>query len=100
VANFTPRKHLPKAKKPRADFPLIKHQRGYWCKKVRGRLIYFGKVENDPKGDAALADKKRPHSRTRSNSHRAEFAKRLKVEFSRKLPDLPVAGRRILRGLY
>ena len=28
--------------------------RGYWAKKVRGRLVYFGKVADDPKGKAAL----------------------------------------------
>jgi len=43
-----------KAVKPRADFPLFPHQAGYWCKKVRGKLHYFGKVANDPKGQAAL----------------------------------------------
>jgi integrase len=42
------------AKKRRSDFPLFQHQRGYWAKKVRQRLIYFGKVANDPQGKAAL----------------------------------------------
>jgi integrase len=42
-------------RKPRADFPLFPHQAGYWCKKVRGKLHYFGKVANDPKGQAALS---------------------------------------------
>lgn len=38
------------------DFPLKIHKgRGYWCKKVRGVLHYFGKVSDDPKGEAALA---------------------------------------------
>jgi integrase len=27
---------------------------GYWCKKVRGRVHYYGKVADDPKGVAAL----------------------------------------------
>jgi integrase len=41
-------------------FPLFPHgakdqpNRLRWAKKVRGRLHYFGKVEDDPKGEAAL----------------------------------------------
>lgn len=42
------------AGKPRPDFPLFPHARGYWAKKVRGQLHYFGKVADDPKGKAAL----------------------------------------------
>ena len=44
-----------KARKPRPDFPLFPHATGRWAKKVRGRLVYFGKVADDPKGQAALA---------------------------------------------
>ena len=39
--------------KPRPDFPLFPHLRGYWAKKVRGKLVYFGKVADDPNGQAA-----------------------------------------------
>ena len=37
------------ARKPSTGFPLTRHPRGYWCKKVRGKLHYFGKIEADPK---------------------------------------------------
>jgi integrase len=40
--------------KPRPDFPLFPHARGYWAKKVKGQLRYFGKVADDPEGKAAL----------------------------------------------
>ena len=42
-------------KKPRPDFPLSIHQgSGYWCRKVKDRVYYFGKVADDPKGVAVL----------------------------------------------
>ncbi len=41
-----------KWKKAHPDFPLIVHSCGYWTKKVRGKVFYFG-VLNDP--DTALA---------------------------------------------
>ena len=40
--------------KPRPDFPLFPHATGRWCKKVRGKFVYFGKVAADPDGQAAL----------------------------------------------
>jgi len=33
---------------------LIHQGSGYWCKKIRDRVFYFGKVADDPKGKAAL----------------------------------------------
>jgi len=36
--------------KPHPDFPLFRHQNGQWCKKIRGKLHYFG-----TDADAALA---------------------------------------------
>jgi hypothetical protein len=48
------RPKLKAIKKPRADFPLGIHKgTRTWCKKVRGRVHYFGKVDADPKGIAA-----------------------------------------------
>ncbi len=52
MANST---KAPKFEKPRPDFPLFPHATGRWAKKVRGKLHYFGKVADDPKGEAALA---------------------------------------------
>lgn len=47
----------PKSKpdKPRPDFPLFCHKAsGWWVKKVRGKLHYFTKKADDPKGESAL----------------------------------------------
>lgn len=41
-----------KPAKPHPDFPLTAHPAGYWCKKIRGKLYYFGPW-SDP--DGALA---------------------------------------------
>ena len=43
-----------KAKKPHPGFPLEPHPSGRWCKKVRGRFCYFGRIAADPKGESAL----------------------------------------------
>jgi integrase len=40
--------------KPREDFPLFKHPRGWWAKKVKGRTVYFGKVADDLEGEKAV----------------------------------------------
>ena len=49
--------------KPYPQFPLTPHPSGRWCKKIRGKLHYFGKID-DP--DAALerylAEKDRLHA--------------------------------------
>src|SRR5919201_6454235 len=41
-----------KPAKPYPEFPLTAHPAGYWCKKIRGKLHYFGPW-SDP--DGALA---------------------------------------------
>lgn len=38
-----------KPAKPYPEFPLTAHPAGYWCKKIRGRIVYFGKWD-DPDG--------------------------------------------------
>ena len=43
-----------RVEKPRPDFPLFPHASGRWCKKVKGKFRYFGRVADDPKGKAAL----------------------------------------------
>lgn len=43
-----------KASKLPNGFPLFRHDSGRWCKKVKGRFCYFGKVSDDPKGDRAI----------------------------------------------
>src|SRR5258708_14934732 len=41
-----------KPNKPYPEFPLTAHPAGYWCKKIRGKIHYFGPWD-DP--DGALA---------------------------------------------
>jgi integrase len=48
----TPEPTRSKPAKPYPDFPLTPHPAGYWCKKIKGKLHYFGPLD-DP--DAALA---------------------------------------------
>lgn len=43
-----------KPAKPRPDFPLFPHATGRWAKKVKGKLVYFGRVSDDTSGQAAL----------------------------------------------
>ena len=43
-----------KPRKPCSDFRLFPYATGRWAKKVRGKLQYFGKCADDPKGQAAL----------------------------------------------
>src|SRR5262245_23026990 len=49
-----PTRHVPsdkpeKPSKPYPEFPLTAHPAGYWCKKIRGKLHYFGPWD-DPDG--------------------------------------------------
>jgi integrase len=50
-------RHSTKGKQSRKaanSFPLFKHATGRWTKKIKGRFHYFGKVADDPTGQAAL----------------------------------------------
>lgn len=44
--------------KPYPDFPLTPHPAGYWCKKIKGTLYYFGPRYNprDPASALAVAE--------------------------------------------
>ncbi|MGD0655105.1 MAG: tyrosine-type recombinase/integrase [Thermoguttaceae bacterium] len=33
---------------------MFPHASGRWCKKVKGRFVYFGKVDDDPQGQRAI----------------------------------------------
>src|SRR4051794_29807434 len=52
-----------KPSKPHPDFPLTPHPVGQWCKKIRGKIHYFGPWD-DPDGALAkyLAQKEDLHA--------------------------------------
>ena len=59
MANFkaSPAGRKARPKLPRPDFPLRIHKKtGYWFKKIGGRVYYFGRVADDPKGVTALEE--------------------------------------------
>ena len=57
MAKSTTKRRARKAgRRPPEGFPLWKHPSGRWCKKVRGRAHYFGRIDADPDGEKALEE--------------------------------------------
>jgi hypothetical protein len=53
----------PKTAKPYPDFPLALHPTGRWCKKIRGKLHYFGPIDKPQAAlDSYLAQKDALHA--------------------------------------
>ena len=46
MAKSSRRGTAPKPAKPYPGFPLTPHPSGRWCKKIRGKLHYFGRLDN------------------------------------------------------
>src|SRR5690242_20572388 len=52
MSKVTGKRRPRKPAKPHADYPLFPHNNGWWAKKVRGKLFYFGRWDVP---DGALA---------------------------------------------
>jgi integrase len=50
-----PRRSKHQSAKPRSDFPLTAHPSGRWCKKIKGKLHYFGPIIANDNGASAQA---------------------------------------------
>jgi hypothetical protein len=46
MAKSSKSKHAAKPRKPYEGFPLTPHPSDRWCKKIRGKLHDFGKVDD------------------------------------------------------
>lgn len=60
--------------KPYPEYPLYPHRSGKWAKKIKGRTVYFGRL-NDP--DGALAE---------YTAHKAKLDSQAKLPSLRELP--------------
>src|SRR5881275_2213642 len=72
-----------KPSKPNPEFPLTAHPAGYWCKKIRGKLHYFGRWD-DPDGSLQkyLAQKDALHAGREPRTEQGELTvKALANEF-------------------
>ena len=70
------RRSRPGKQKPHKDFPLTRHPRGYWCKKVRGKLVYFGRIDADPDGASRAGEVAGRERRLAGGSHAAAYNRR------------------------
>ena len=71
-----PSKSPKKLRKPYPTFPLGAHPTGYWCKRIRGRLHYFGARWADPNDalDEYLAQAEDLHAGREPRRHRLSLA--------------------------
>jgi len=46
MSNSTPQGKVEKPDKPNSTYPLFAHSNGLWCKKIRGKHVYFGRWDD------------------------------------------------------
>ncbi|QDT56269.1 hypothetical protein Pan44_43220 [Caulifigura coniformis] len=84
---------------PSPKFPLRVHKgTGYWCKKINGRVYYFGKVSDDPTGALALEDYKRTVSGRENADSPGLTVNGLAGRFLDQMEDLVLSGERSPRS--
>jgi hypothetical protein len=94
-----------KPSKPRPDFPLTPHRAGYWCKKIRGVVYYFGPQSKTPEfaGLVFLSQRGTPCISVRPPESEKDPAVNrtdtIAVQVPRLLKELEINGRKGL-GFY